>query len=146
MWNETQPAPCFGRDALNSSRTLSCVVSVFLIVTAIVSLATAQTPGEPAKPARWGRPTAEEVSRQFLARHPKPRDEAEKRIIAVMDDMFANQSQGMGNVLPEDGRLMRMLAMAMPSTSRTNLTWFSCPLMASAGITWIATRHPTWTG
>jgi predicted O-methyltransferase YrrM len=52
---------------------------------------------------------AEDVSRQYLSRHPKPRDEAEKRIIAVMEDMYANQSRGMGNILPEDGRLMRML-------------------------------------
>ena len=54
-------------------------------------------------------PTAEDVSRQWLTRHPRPRDEAEQRIIAVMDDMQDNQATGMGNVLPEDGRLMRML-------------------------------------
>ena len=87
-------------------RTLSCLVSVFLIGAAIDSHVKAQPPN---KPTRWDRPTAEEVSRQFLTTHPKPRDEAEKRIIAVMGDMFANQSKGMGNVLPEDGRLMRML-------------------------------------
>lgn len=52
---------------------------------------------------------AEEVSRQFLSQHPKPRDEGEERIIAVMEDMYANQSRGMGNIFPEDGRLMRML-------------------------------------
>ena len=91
---------------MNSSRTLFCVVSLFLIVAVIRSDATAQPPR---KPARWERPTAEEVSRRFLTTHSKPRDEAEKRLIAVMDDMFANQSKGMGNVLPEDGRLMRML-------------------------------------
>ena len=54
-------------------------------------------------------PRAEEVSRRWLTRHPWPRDEAEKRIITVMDDMQDNQARGMGNVLPEDGRLMRML-------------------------------------
>jgi len=54
-------------------------------------------------------PRAEEVSRRWLTRHPRPRDEAEKQIIAVMDDMQDNQARGMGNVLPEDGRLMRML-------------------------------------
>ncbi len=53
-------------------------------------------------------PTAEEVSRKWLSRHPYPRDTVEKRIIGVMDDMQDNQAQGMGNVLPEDGRLMRM--------------------------------------
>jgi hypothetical protein len=54
-------------------------------------------------------PRAEEVSRRWLTRHPRPRDEAEKQIIAVIDDMQDNQARGMGNVLPEDGRLMRML-------------------------------------
>jgi hypothetical protein len=54
-------------------------------------------------------PTAEEVSRKWLTRHPYPRDTVEKRIIKVMDDMQDNQARGMGNVLPEDGRLMRML-------------------------------------
>jgi caffeoyl-CoA O-methyltransferase len=54
-------------------------------------------------------PRAEEVSRRWLTRHPRPRDEAEKQMIAVMDDMQDHQARGMGNVLPEDGRLMRML-------------------------------------
>lgn len=123
---------------MNSSRTLSCVVLIFLIVAAIGSHVTAQTPS---KPARWERPTAEEVSRQFLSRHPKPRDEAEKRIIAVMDDMFANQSQGMGNVLPEDGRLMRMLTESLEAKHVVELgtangyssLWFCLALRSTGG-------------
>ena len=123
---------------MNSSRILSCVVSVFLIVAAIGSHVTAQAPS---KPARWDRPTAEEVSRQFLALHPKPRSEAEKRIIAVMDDMFANQSQGMGNVLPEDGRLMRMLTESLQAKHVVELgtangyssLWFCLALRSTGG-------------
>ncbi len=125
----------------NLFRTLSCVASVFLIIAAIASLVTARAPGKPAKPARWGRPTAEEVSRQFIARHPKPRDEAEKRIIAVMDDMFANQSRGMGNILPEDGRLMRMLTESLEAKHVVELgtsngyssLWFCLALRSTGG-------------
>jgi len=78
-------------------------IAIFML---LVPLLSAQ---KPAINASQRHLTAEAVSREFLSRHPKPRDEAEKNIIAVMEDMYANQSQGMGNILPEDGRLMRML-------------------------------------
>jgi caffeoyl-CoA O-methyltransferase len=86
-------------------------------------------------------PTAEEVSRQWLPRHPRPRDEAEQRIIAVMDDMQDNQARGMGNVLPEDGRLMRMLAETMEAKHVVELgtangysaMWFCLALHATGG-------------
>jgi len=40
---------------------------------------------------------------------PMPRTVAEKKILAVLDDMYRNQRRGMMNVPPEDGRLLRML-------------------------------------
>jgi hypothetical protein len=61
-------------------------------------------------------PTAEDVSRRWLTRHPNPRDSVEKQIIAVMDYMQDNQARGMGNVLPEDGRLMRMLTESLEAS------------------------------
>jgi predicted O-methyltransferase YrrM len=81
------------------------------------------------------------VSRQWLTRHPRPRDEEEKRIIAVMDDMQDNQARGMGNVLPEDGRLMRMLAEAVEAKHVVELgtangysaMWFCLALRATGG-------------
>lgn len=123
---------------MNLLRTLSCLVSILLIVAAIGSQAKSQPPS---KPARWDRPTAEEVSRQFLTTHPKPRDEAEKRIIAVMDNMFASQSKGMGNVLPEDGRLMRMLTESLEAKHVVELgtsngyssLWFCLALRSTGG-------------
>ncbi len=123
---------------MNSSRTLSCLLLAFPVVAAIGSDVTAQTPG---KPAGWDRPTAEEVSRQYLTTHSKPRDEAEKRIIAVMDDMFANQSRGMGNVLPEDGRLMRILTESVQAKHVVELgtsngyssLWFCLALRSTGG-------------
>ena len=78
---------------------------------------------------------------QWLPRHPRPRDEAERRIIAAMDDMQDNQAQGMGNVLPEDGRLMRMLAETMQAKHVVELgtangysaMWFCLALRATGG-------------
>ncbi len=126
---------------MNLSRTLGCAGSVLLIVGASACLARAEAPGQAAQPARWGRPTAEEVSRQFLSRHPKPRDEAEKRIIAVMEDMFLNQSRGMGNILPEDGRMMRMLTESVKAKRVVELgtsngyssLWFCLALRSTGG-------------
>jgi len=86
-------------------------------------------------------PTAEEVSRQWLPRHPRPRSDAEQRIIRVMDDMQDNQAQGMGNVLPEDGRLLRMLAESLAAKHVVELgtangysaMWFSLALRSTGG-------------
>ena len=36
-------------------------------------------------------------------------DESERKILAVLDDLRANQSQGMMNVPPDDGRMLRLL-------------------------------------
>jgi predicted O-methyltransferase YrrM len=81
------------------------------------------------------------VSRQWLTRHPLPRDEAERRIIAVMDDMQDNQAHGMGNVLPEDGRLMRMLTESLETQHVVELgtangysaMWFCLALRSTGG-------------
>jgi predicted O-methyltransferase YrrM len=44
---------------------------------------------------------------------PVPGSEAEKKILAVLDDMLLNQRRGMMNVSPEDGRLLRLLTEAV---------------------------------
>jgi predicted O-methyltransferase YrrM len=43
-------------------------------------------------------------------RGPLAKDEAEKKILAVLDDLDRNQRRGMMNVPVEDGRLLRVLA------------------------------------
>jgi predicted O-methyltransferase YrrM len=55
-------------------------------------------------PPRQGRPAAP------VENKPLPKSDAEKTILAVLDDMFQNQRRGMMNVPPEDGRLLRLLA------------------------------------
>ena len=114
------------------------LAGMILALAIVVSSLPAQEPGRgQARPF----PTAEEVSRQWLPRHPRPRDEAEQRIIAVMDDMQDNQARGMGNVLPEDGRLMRMLAELLEAKHVVELgtangysaMWFCLALRATGG-------------
>jgi predicted O-methyltransferase YrrM len=86
-------------------------------------------------------PTAEEISRRYLSLHPKPGDEPERRIVAVMEDMHANQSRGMGNVLPEDGRLLRMLAETLEAkhvvevgtANGYSAMWFCLALRSTGG-------------
>jgi caffeoyl-CoA O-methyltransferase len=46
----------------------------------------------------------------FEENAPLPKDESEKKILAVLDDMDKNQRRGMMNVPVQDGRLLRMLA------------------------------------
>jgi predicted O-methyltransferase YrrM len=119
-------------------RWMSCGVAVFVSVAFLVSPLRAQTPP---KTTKHSMPTAEEVSRQFLSLHPKPRDVAEEKIIAVMEDMYANQSRGMGNVLPEDGRLMRMLTETLGAKRVVELgtangystMWFCLALRSTGG-------------
>jgi len=41
-----------------------------------------------------------------------PKNEAEKKILSILEDMHENQSRGMMNVPPEDGRLLRLLTEA----------------------------------
>jgi predicted O-methyltransferase YrrM len=48
-----------------------------------------------------------------LDKSPLPRDESEKRILAVLDDLDRNQRAGMMNVPLADGRLLRMLTEAV---------------------------------
>lgn len=104
---------------------------------AFVSSLSAQWPVQGASP----HPTAEEVSRQWLSRYPRPRDEVERQIIAVMDDMQDHQAHGMGNVLPEDGRLMRMLAESVEAKHIVELgtangysaMWFCLALRSTGG-------------
>lgn len=117
--------------------SLRAVGAVVLLALMFSSLP-AQGPGSGAK-RRF--PTAEEVSNQFLPLHPKPRDEAEKKIIATMEDMHANQSRGMGNIHPEDGRLMRMLVetlggkhvVEVGTANGYSAMWFCLALRSTGG-------------
>lgn len=114
------------------------LAGTMLVFAAIISPLCTQKSGRGQSPSF---PRAEEVSRRWLTRHPRPRDEAEKQIIAVMDDMQDEQARGMGNVLPEDGRLMRMLAESLQAKHVVEIgtangysaMWFCLALRATGG-------------
>jgi len=50
------------------------------------------------------------TSRSPIVNKTLPNTETEKKIITVLDDIYQNQSQGMMNVPPNDGRMLRILA------------------------------------
>lgn len=115
-------------------RAVGTMVVGAMLVTTLCAQAS-----EPA--AKRRPPTAEEISRQWLSRHPRPRTDAEQQIIAVMDDMQDIQARGMGNVLPEDGRLLRMLAESLAAKHVVELgtangysaMWFCLALRSTGG-------------
>ena len=116
--------------------------SVSLVILAVCELPFSTVLGEdPPKPARKQFPTAEEVSRQILPQHPRARDETERRIIRVMDDMAANQFRGMGNILPEDGRMIRMLTelseakrvVELGTSNGYSALWFCLAIRSTGG-------------
>jgi caffeoyl-CoA O-methyltransferase len=122
---------------MKSRQRLGCAAGALVALGVLVSPVSAQGLAKAAK----SHPNAEEVSRQWLTRHPRPRDEAERRIIAVMDDMQDHQARGMGNVLPEDGRLMRMLTESLEAKHVVELgtangysaMWFCLALRSTGG-------------
>ena len=69
-----------------------------------IAMLTYATLAQPARPPR-GRPRAAAQG----ATKPMPKDNTEKKILAVLDDMDKNQRRGNMNVPTEDGRLLRML-------------------------------------
>ena len=58
---------------------------------------------------RQGRPGTGGTDTSFMASSPMAKNEAEKKILSVLDDMDRNQRRGMMNVPVEDGRLLRLL-------------------------------------
>ena len=77
-----------------------------------------QRPMGPARPGSGNRPMGPGqgafarggAGASFLNSPPAPKTDSEKKILGVLDDMNRNQSRGMMNVAPEDGRLLRLLA------------------------------------
>jgi len=78
-----------------------------ILVLAIVQNLTAQPPEGRGPGGRPGRGFS-----SALQQPPVPANEEEKKILSVLDDMNANQSGGMMNVPPVDGRLLRLFTEA----------------------------------
>jgi caffeoyl-CoA O-methyltransferase len=76
-----------------------------------------------------------------LSKPPLPKDDAEKKILAVIDEMTRDQTQRYLSVSPDDGRLMRQLTEAVgakrvvevgTSTGYSGL-WFALALRSTGG-------------
>jgi len=116
------------------------VAGAGIVLFAAVLVPRVRTQG-PNAPAKKRPPNALEVSRQFLTLHPQPRDEAERKIVAALEDMHVNQSRGMGNVWPEDGRVLRMLTetlgakhvVEIGTANGYSALWFCLALRSTGG-------------
>ena len=72
---------------------------------------------------------------------PQAKDEAEKTILAVLDDMYRNQGRGMMNVSPDDGRVLRILAESLNAKTVVEIgtsngysgIWFCLALRKTGG-------------
>jgi len=113
----------------------SLVVAAGLAVAGVVWAGEAPPPGPPKGP----RPPRFDTS--FFKSVPTPKDDAEKRILDVLDDMFKTQRRGMMNVPMEDGRLLRVLAesigakhvVEIGTSNGYSALWFCLALRTTGG-------------
>jgi caffeoyl-CoA O-methyltransferase len=82
----------------------------FALAIALVATATVLGQERGGRPPRGMRGEAPASS---LEKPPLPKNDAEKRILAVLDDMLKNQRRGMMNVSLSDGRVLRLLTEAV---------------------------------
>jgi len=80
-------------------KRLPALIAATFAIALITYTTLAQPAGRPPRSAAVASPSVK----------PLPKDDAEKKILAVLDDMDKNQRRGMMNVPTEDGRLLRTL-------------------------------------
>lgn len=80
-----------------------------VVLSALVAHVQAQPPGPRGPGGRFGGPRGPALDPMFDSQ-PQAKDDAEKKILEVLDDMDENQRRGNMNVPEEDGRLLRLLA------------------------------------
>ena len=76
-----------------------------------------------------------------IRKPPMPKTEQERKILAVLEGMRANQSRGMQNVSADDGRLLRLLTEAIGAkhvveigtSNGYSAIWFCLALRATGG-------------
>ncbi len=79
-----------------------------LLATLILGIAIHTACGQESKARGKARPSRVEPGADWAP--PTVKDDGEKKILAVIDDLFKNQRRGFLNVPPSDGRLLRVLA------------------------------------
>jgi len=84
------------------------ILASVLLLAAIESLTAQQRP-----PSRGFHEGPDRNMPAAQEQMPVPANEEEKKILSILEDMNLNQSRGMMNVPPVDGRLLRLLAEAV---------------------------------
>ncbi len=115
---------------------LGCDFAGLLVVVLGLSMAVvqAQPRGDRPPPRRGGAGSS-------FSSTPLPKDDAEKKILAVLEDMNKNERQGTMSVPQEDGRLLRVLAESIGAKQVVELgtshgysgIWFCLALRTTGG-------------
>jgi caffeoyl-CoA O-methyltransferase len=106
-----------------------------IVAACVIALLTYATWAQPARRPRPGGGVETPVVK------PLPKNDIEKKILAVLDDMDKNQRRGMMNVPTQDGRLLRMLTemsgaklvVEIGTSSGYSGIWISLGLLKTGG-------------
>jgi caffeoyl-CoA O-methyltransferase len=116
-------------------KILLVILAVALLLAVIHNLTAQQRRGRGAFGGRFGRGFSN------AQRPPVPANEQEKKILDVLEDMRLNQSAGMMNVPPTDGRLLRLFTEAanakhvveVGTSNGYSGIWFCLALLTTGG-------------
>ena len=90
---------------------IACPMAKSALLAAVcASVLAAQEP----RPRPEGRPEGRRggppaMGTDFFTSSPAAKDDFEKKTLGILDDLYRNQRQGMMNVPPDDGRILRLL-------------------------------------
>ncbi|MBM4018191.1 MAG: O-methyltransferase [Planctomycetes bacterium] len=131
---------------LKSLGWISMLALTGLVGAAVLWAAEAAREGEPpprppGPPEKRGPGPRGPVAAAAPSPPPTAKSDEEKKILEVLDDMFRNQRQGMMNVPPDDGRLLRVLVEALGAKTVVEIgtsngysgTWICLGLRATGG-------------
>lgn len=122
----------------NRTAVIRAAIAFVVAVVAIVSAAAIAGEARSGRRGPGGRPPA---TTSELSQPPKAKDDAEKKILAVLDEMWGDRDQRFASVSQTDGRLLRQLTEAVgakrvveigTSTGFSGL-WFAMALRKTGG-------------
>ena len=117
-------------------KKIVCIGLALVLLLAAVQILTAQPPGGRGPGGRRGGGVSAAPEQP-----PVPANDQEKKILDILEDMRANQSRGMMNVPPADGRLLRLLTEAVAAKHVVEIgtsngysgIWFCLALRTTGG-------------
>ena len=123
------------------ARTLRAAAVAAFVVLLAAGAPFADAGGRPGPPGRGPRIGRGRADAAFFKSEVLPKDEAEKKILDVLDDMFKSQRRGMMNVPMEDGRFLRILTemagakhvVEIGTSNGYSAIWFCLALRTTGG-------------